>query len=189
MRKTMLLPGLLSVVVLILACAQPSSTPTPPEEPDSVDSSGTPAASTPPSQPPPLAPKAESPAPSTTDGAGTRPSESNETNDAAVADAPTPSRRVAQVGDGKKGQGYGGGPISEPARQYFRTRERIVFAIQIPEAMKLYKALNGQAPKTHEEFIEKIINENGIRLPQLREGDKYVYDPDAEELMIERSGR
>ena len=34
---------------------------------------------------------------------------------------------VASVGSGKKGHGYGGGMITEPARAYFRTKERIAF--------------------------------------------------------------
>jgi hypothetical protein len=188
MRNPITLFGLLLVTVFILGCGQSSSTQIPPDEAESPESSAMPADSPPPSQPPPLEPADEPPAPGASTGADTQPSELDEASDAFDADEPPTSRRVAQVGDGKKGQGYGGGPISEPARQYFRIRERIVFAVQIPEAIKLYKAMNGKAPKTHDEFIEKIINENSIRLPQLRDGETYVYDPDEEELMIERSG-
>lgn len=119
--------------------------------------------------------------------------------------APTPpetaadtARTAARPGVTGKGQGYGPGPIATPVRAYFSTRERVVFDIQITEAMKVYKALNGHFPKTHEEFMEKIIRENAIQLPELRPGDRYVYDaekaaemraydPTDPPLMVERS--
>lgn len=98
------------------------------------------------------------------------------------------TRDPARVGVGRKGQGYGGGIISEPARQVFRIRERAIFAIQIPQALRTLKALDsrGQGPKTHEEFMEKVIKQNGIRLPELQPGRRYVYDPETETLMVER---
>ncbi|MGQ9576696.1 MAG: hypothetical protein ACUVUC_15420 [Thermoguttaceae bacterium] len=103
--------------------------------------------------------------------------------------APPPSYQKADVGVGVKGRGYGGGLITEPVSQYFRLRESIAFRIQIPHAMQLYKATNGSAPRTHEEFMEKIIKENGIRLPDLEPDERYVYDPQREELMVEHPGR
>jgi len=51
--------------------------------------------------------------------------------------------------------------------------------------MRLYKAMNGHAPKTHEEFMEKIIKENRIQLPELPPGHRYRYYPEQEELMVE----
>ncbi|HEY6564802.1 MAG TPA: hypothetical protein VIY86_09920 [Pirellulaceae bacterium] len=97
---------------------------------------------------------------------------------------------VATVGSGKKGHGYGGGMYTEPARAFFRTKERIAFEIQIPDAMKTYKALDrdGKGPKTHEEFMEKIIQESSIVLPNLPEGHRYRYDPETEDLLVERPG-
>ena len=97
------------------------------------------------------------------------------------------SREKAAAGAGKKGRGYGGGPISEPARQYFRIRERSVFQIQIPHALKMFKAVNGKGPADHEEFMEKIVRENSISLPELPAGKKYVFDAEKGELMIERT--
>lgn len=95
---------------------------------------------------------------------------------------------VATVGSGRKGQGYGGGMYTEPARAYFRTQERIAFDIQIPDAIKTFKALDpdGKGPKTHEEFMERIIKENSIALPDLPEGHRFRYDPETEELLIDR---
>lgn len=100
---------------------------------------------------------------------------------------PEPARRVvpdkplerekAVVGVRPKGQGYGGGLITEPISVYFKAPQMIAFQIQIPHAMNLYRAQHGHFPKTHEEFMEKIIKENGIQLPSLPPGARYVYDP------------
>ena len=95
----------------------------------------------------------------------------------AAKEIPGPSQRPAKVGVGAKGHGYGSGPVTTPIAAYFSTRERIVFDIQIPSAMNTYRALHGRFPKTHEEFMEKIVRENRIRLPKLRAGERYVYDP------------
>jgi len=98
-------------------------------------------------------------------------------------------RKKAEVGVGRKGQGYGGGIVTTPVAVYFRTEERITFNIQIPQALKLYKAMNGQAPKTHDEFMEKIIKANRIDLPNLPDGYRYVWDPQKEQLMVEHPRR
>ena len=99
-------------------------------------------------------------------------------------------REKADVGVGKKGRNYGGGIISEPVRSYFRTGQRIVFQIQIPKAMQTYKAMNdGKAPPDHETFMKEIIEENGISLPELIEGESYFYDAEKEELMVQRPRR
>jgi hypothetical protein len=54
--------------------------------------------------------------------------------------------------------------------------------------MDVYKALdpNGRGPKTHEEFMEKIIRANDIKLPELPSGHRYVYDPVQGELLVEQ---
>jgi hypothetical protein len=104
------------------------------------------------------------------------------------AEEPEMESQVATVGVGRKGRGYGGGVISEPVRAYFRTGERTVFDIQIPQAMKMYKAMdpNGKGPASHEEFMEKVIKENSIVLPDLPPGERYYYDAETEELLVQR---
>ena len=71
----------------------------------------------------------------------------------------------------------------------FAAKERLVFEIQIPEAMKLFKATEDRLPKSHEEFMERIVKENHIILPLLPEGHRYVYDPKRGELMVEQPAR
>lgn len=91
--------------------------------------------------------------------------------------APGMVREKAVVGVSPKGQGYGGGLITEPISVYFKAPQMVVFRIQIPHAMNLYRGVHGHFPKTHQEFMEKIIQENGIQLPPLPPGARYVYDP------------
>ncbi len=119
------------------------------------------------------------------------------TGDAATDDAVEPNaaetdaattRFKADVGVGKKGRGYGGGLISEPAKQYFSIREKTVFQIQIPNALKMYKALHGKLPKDQDTFMESIVKENNIALPELPEGKSYVYDAEEGELMVQSGG-
>ncbi len=98
---------------------------------------------------------------------------------------PQPPAVKADVGAGVKGRGYGPGIITTPVATYFAAKEQIAFRIQIPDAMRLYKAMNGHAPETHEEFMEKIIKENRIQLPELPPGHRYRYYPEQGELMVE----
>ena len=107
--------------------------------------------------------------------------------------APTapPSRTdkvIAEAGVGKKGRGYGGGMISEPAKQYFRIRERIIFQIQIPDALKKFRALDpdGKPPASHEVFMKEVVEKLNIQLPDLPAGEEYWYDTEQGELMVLR---
>jgi hypothetical protein len=109
--------------------------------------------------------------------------------------APPPKANLekAQAGVGKQGRDYGGGaimaPITVPVRTFFQARDRITFDIELANAMKLYEATNGAAPKTHEEFMEKIIKENRIKLPNLPSGDRYIYVPEQKELCVQHTQR
>ena len=103
----------------------------------------------------------------------------------------TPAKTVlekAGVGSGKKGRSLDQheGIIVTPAKTLFAAKEKIKFEIEIPHALQLYEALEGSAPKTHEEFMEKVIKPNMIQLPELPEGHKYVYDPATKTLMVEK---
>jgi hypothetical protein len=111
---------------------------------------------------------------------------------AASAPAAAETERVkAEKGVGIKGRSLDQyeGALVTPAKAFFSAKERIVFDIQVPEALKLYKASEGEAPKSDAEFMEKIIRANQIKLPQLPPGHKYVYDPATEQLMVERPKR
>lgn len=104
----------------------------------------------------------------------------------APAAAPPLEQKKAEVGVGAKGHGYGTGPVALPAATFFRAREKIVFDIQIPDAVKTFKAVEGRAPASHEEYMQKIIKDNQIPLPQLLPNERYLYDPKTETLLIEK---
>ena len=94
-------------------------------------------------------------------------------------------REKAQVGVGVRGSELGDGPVSTPIKAYFSAREQVAFNIQLPSTMQLFKAEHGRAPRSHEEFMEKIIKGGAIQLPELPAGHRYVYDPEKEELFVE----
>jgi hypothetical protein len=108
------------------------------------------------------------------------------TTDSPDAQAPPPveeDRQVAVAGVGRKGKNYGGGIISTPVSAYFGARERIAF-IAVTDAMRKFNAEHDRDPESHEEFMEQIINANGIQLPALYENQRYEYDPETGELMV-----
>ena len=97
---------------------------------------------------------------------------------------PDTVREVAKAGAGAQGRGYGGGIVTTPVAAYWNTRQRVEYEIKIPGAMRLFKAANDRNP-TNDEFW-KLIEENGVNLPTLPPGEKYVYDPKTGELMVEK---
>ncbi|MBN1393705.1 MAG: hypothetical protein JW959_01555 [Pirellulales bacterium] len=93
--------------------------------------------------------------------------------------------KKAAPGVGKKGRGYGQGVVATPIASMFAAEQKIIF-LQIEHAEKLFKAEHGRMPKDHEEYMEKIIKANQIKLPELPEGERYRYDSEKEQLMVER---
>lgn len=97
----------------------------------------------------------------------------------------------AAPGVGKQGQivGDGKGYMTTVAATLFKTRQRVIFEIQIPQALQLYEALHGHKPKTEEAFFDEIIRANNLKLPELPEGDTYFYDPEQGQLMVRQRVR
>jgi hypothetical protein len=56
--------------------------------------------------------------------------------------------------------------------------------LSIQHSLDLYQATNGEYPKTREEFMEKIIKENGIALPKLPFYQEYGYDVPNHKLVV-----
>ena len=95
-------------------------------------------------------------------------------------------REVAKTGVSEKASSIeGGGLVTTPIRVLFRAEDRIIFEIRIPDAMSKFKALNGRAPKSHEEFKKEILDAYNIALPKLPDGDTYIYDPETGQLMVQ----
>ena len=55
---------------------------------------------------------------------------------------------------------------------------------QIKQAVELHRAANGSYPKDHDEFMSKVIKQNGIQLPVLPGGRQYQYDVENHELIV-----
>lgn len=55
---------------------------------------------------------------------------------------------------------------------------------QITHAMRLFEALEGRMPKDYDEFMERIIRENNIALPQLPGYQEYAYDEKEHRLVV-----
>jgi hypothetical protein len=62
-------------------------------------------------------------------------------------------------------------------------KDRILYA-QIRKSTDLFEATNSRYPKDTAEFMDKIINENMIELPELPPNQEYFYDPTDHELKI-----
>ncbi len=128
-----------------------------------------------------------SPAPPPPPPAAAAPANANDHVSQAPSPAPPPApvREKAEAGVGAQGRGYGGGILVEPAiRARFLAGQRLVFN-QVTHALNLYEAEHGQKPATHEAFMKDIIQANRIELPRLPEEDRYIYDPERGELMVE----
>jgi hypothetical protein len=91
--------------------------------------------------------------------------------------------RPAGVGVGAQGKGYGAGIITTPIGALFTAKEQIAFG-QIQHDLKIFNAQNNRNPSSQEEFMEKIIKDGGIKLPELPAGEIYVYDPQSGELKV-----
>lgn len=110
----------------------------------------------------------------------------------AAQEQPPMEAQVAKVGVGVKGQSLQEGGENDPRRiitgpaiAYFNTKQKIVFEIQIPHAMNLYEAEKGRYPRSHQQFMDEIINVNKIPLPELPKGMIYRYHPDDHQLWVE----
>ncbi|MEZ6135409.1 MAG: hypothetical protein R3C53_10915 [Pirellulaceae bacterium] len=95
----------------------------------------------------------------------------------------------AQAGVGKQGQivqdhSDAQKIISGPVNTLFQFKQKAVFDIQIPQALNLYKATNGNFPKSHDEFMTHIIEANRIQLPELPEGAVYRFNVELGELWV-----
>ncbi|MFO0905872.1 MAG: hypothetical protein U0939_22885 [Pirellulales bacterium] len=103
-----------------------------------------------------------------------------------AAPAPPPAAVPAQVGVGAKGRSLDEheGALVTPAKALFATKERVVFEVQLPQALQLYKAEHGQAPQSHDEYMQRIVAANSINLPVLPANRQYQYDPQTEQLMV-----
>lgn len=200
-RSLWLLQGALLLVIGVALCSgcgpssgpAPNNPPAPQPSPVSPIPSPLPMTPTEPLPPtftptPPPPPSTEAPIPNPLQP--TPPAEGTPPSLPALPDPPaTPGDTVkAGVGTTNEGRSLDNldpvqNAIAYPAKAYFAVREKVKFQIEIPGAYKLYRAEN-EAPLTLDEFKEKVLDPNGIKLPPLPPGHTYEWDPEKEELMV-----
>jgi hypothetical protein len=74
-------------------------------------------------------------------------------------------------------------PVTGPLEAYGPALEQIS-QIQIVPALRLFEAENGRFPTSYDEFMEKIVKANNIRLPVLPGGKSYQYDVKEAKLVV-----
>jgi hypothetical protein len=77
-------------------------------------------------------------------------------------------------------------PLTQAADAY-RTEVAKAAKMRVDYDMRIYEAMNGEKPKTYEEFMEVIIKKgkaDGIQLPMLPYYQEYAYDADKKELVV-----
>ena len=93
---------------------------------------------------------------------------------------------LAQGGQVTDGQVHSTNYLDLQADVY-RTEVAKIAKMRIQSDMGTYEALNGEKPKTYEEFMDVIIKKgkpDGIQLPMLPYYQEYGYDPDKKELVV-----
>ena len=70
-----------------------------------------------------------------------------------------------------------GGYLGAVGNANFYARHQMVIN-SITEALALYNAEHGDWPKSHEEFMDKIIKFNNIQLPKLDDPVEYIFVPE-----------
>jgi hypothetical protein len=99
----------------------------------------------------------------------------------------------ATAGVGKKGQSLRDNKgvasiISMPAATFFNVEQKMVLDVQVPKALQLFQATEGRFPKSHEEFMQKIVQANQFSLPELPAGAVYHFDSEKGELWVYPEG-
>lgn len=118
---------------------------------------------------------------------GCSPSESSST--AAPQAAPPVTPQQALAGVGKQGQslrdntGVAQAITAGPAT-LLNFQQKAVLEIQIPQALQLFQASEGRYPKSHEEFMQKIVQANRLTLPELPAGAVYRFNTEKGQLWV-----
>ena len=85
---------------------------------------------------------------------------------------------ASQAFDGTGSMGNGGAMRAPVVGAYFGIQQRLAFD-QAQRGLNDFKTLNGDYPRTHEQYWKEVIEANLISLPELPEGEEYYYDYEA----------
>jgi hypothetical protein len=121
------------------------------------------------------------------------PAHSQPVQSATQPDDPNLERVKAGKGVGIKGRSLDEyeGVIVTPAKTYFTAKERIFYEIEFPANYRLWRVQEDRAPKDFDELKAKFLDPLGLtaKMPKLPDGHKYVWNPETEELEVERPRR
>ena len=84
---------------------------------------------------------------------------------------------------GKRSRSVGGYAGAVFGARFWAEHQMIINNIN--HALDLYNAEHGNYPRSHEEFMTKIIAANQVALPELDEGQEYTYDPEDHTLKVQ----
>ena len=203
-RYVVMLPLGLLLGLVLLGCDQPPQA----DAPTAMNAPGPPPPPPPPgSEQPAAAPAGAPPGPPPLPVEAKVGVFAGDLNDlAAPANAPAPPAAPAtppadsntEIVKAGKGVGLKGrsldpheGIIVTPVKAYFAARERIFFEAEFPKNYQLYNASTGDVPKDFEDLKAKVLDPYGLtrKLPVLPQGHKYVWNPETQELGVERPKR
>lgn len=74
-------------------------------------------------------------------------------------------------------------PITGPLEAYEPLKQRIA-GLSLDHAVNLFHAIEGRYPRDYDEFMERVIKENNIRLPEPASGLHYEYDVENHKLLV-----
>ncbi len=83
--------------------------------------------------------------------------------------------------EGKRTKKLGSGILTTPLAAGFTAKQKLSL-FQVTHALNLYWGAEGRYPKSHDEFMEKVIEANQIVLPPLQEPYEYQYNPEDHQL-------
>ncbi len=127
------------------------------------------------------------------DDLGRGPANSQPKQSATQPDDPNLERVVANKGVGLKGRSLDEyeGVIVTPAKTLFAAKERIFFEIEFPANYRVWRVQEDRAPQDFDELKSRFLEPLGLtkNLPVLPPGHTYVWNPETEELEVERPRR
>ncbi len=79
-------------------------------------------------------------------------------------------------------------PVTGPLEAYNPLKQRIA-ALSLDHAVNMFHALEGRYPKDYDEFMQRVIKENKIQLPEPAKGLCYEYDVENHKLLIVKEAK
>ena len=109
-------------------------------------------------------------------GCGSADQPAEKPSESADAKTATPKKKTGKVK-------IAGGMLTIPGGMAAKAEQK-AFEMALPQLLQLFQAEHGRKPKSHEEFMAKVIDAHKRKLPKAPEGQKFVYDPTTEKLKL-----